>query len=151
MRRIWLFSANKIKSSESFSKQPTQLIVELNWALRHIIVTLNLFGFTSAYLWNSPLHHNILCCCQDTTGKWEESHPKLWISHCWSVQLEKMVPLFYKTLCIIFFIRLNLEITEKNEKSGIHTFSKKIYLHVCIQTDEIGINGGSMRAFNSSA
>jgi hypothetical protein len=35
LRRICLFSANKIKSSESFSKQPTQLIVELiaadNW------------------------------------------------------------------------------------------------------------------------
>jgi hypothetical protein len=27
LRRIWLFSANKIKSSESFSKQPTQLII----------------------------------------------------------------------------------------------------------------------------
>ena len=27
MRRIWLFSANKIKSSESVSKQPTQLII----------------------------------------------------------------------------------------------------------------------------
>ena len=27
LRRIWLFSANKIKSSESVSKQPTQLIV----------------------------------------------------------------------------------------------------------------------------
>ena len=26
-RRIWLFSANKIKRSESFSKQPTQLII----------------------------------------------------------------------------------------------------------------------------
>ena len=38
-RRIWLFSANKIKSSESFSKQPTELIVELNSSLRHIIVT----------------------------------------------------------------------------------------------------------------
>jgi hypothetical protein len=25
LRRIWLFSANKIKSSESVSKQPTQL------------------------------------------------------------------------------------------------------------------------------
>ena len=30
LRRIWLFSANKMKSYESFSKQPTQLIVELN-------------------------------------------------------------------------------------------------------------------------
>ena len=38
--RIWLFSTNKIKSSESFSKQPTQLIVELNSSLRHIIVTM---------------------------------------------------------------------------------------------------------------
>ena len=28
LRRIWLFSANKIKSSESFSKQSTQLIIE---------------------------------------------------------------------------------------------------------------------------
>ena len=27
LRRIWLFSANKIKSSEFFSKQPTQLII----------------------------------------------------------------------------------------------------------------------------
>ena len=27
LRRIWLFSANKIKSSEYFSKQPTQLII----------------------------------------------------------------------------------------------------------------------------
>ena len=33
LRRIWLFSANKIKSSESFSKQPTQLIVELKLSL----------------------------------------------------------------------------------------------------------------------
>ena len=46
-RRIWLFSANKIKSSKSVSKQPTQLIVELNsslWqklALCTILNTLN--------------------------------------------------------------------------------------------------------------
>ena len=39
LERIWLFSANKIKSSESFSKQPTQLIVKLNLSLRHIIFT----------------------------------------------------------------------------------------------------------------
>ena len=37
LRRIWLFSANKIKSSESFSKQSTQLIGELNSSLRQII------------------------------------------------------------------------------------------------------------------
>ena len=41
LRRIRLFSANKIKSFESGSKQPTQLIVELNSSLRHIIVTKN--------------------------------------------------------------------------------------------------------------
>ena len=40
LRRIWLFSANEIKSSESVSKQPTQLIIELNSSLRQIIVTL---------------------------------------------------------------------------------------------------------------
>ena len=39
LRRIWLFSENKVKSSESFSKQPTQLIIQLNSSLRHIIVT----------------------------------------------------------------------------------------------------------------
>ena len=39
LRRIWLLSANKTKSSEAFSKQPTQLIVELNSSLRYIIVT----------------------------------------------------------------------------------------------------------------
>ena len=40
LRKIWLFSANKINSAESFSKQPTQLINELNSSLRRIIVTL---------------------------------------------------------------------------------------------------------------
>ena len=39
LRMIWLFFANKVKSSESFSKQPIQLIVELNSSLRHMIVT----------------------------------------------------------------------------------------------------------------
>ena len=39
LRRIWLFSANKIKSSESFSKQQTQLIIQLNSSLEHIIVS----------------------------------------------------------------------------------------------------------------
>ena len=39
LRNIWLFSTNKIKSSESLSKQPTQLNFELNSLLRHIIVT----------------------------------------------------------------------------------------------------------------
>ena len=39
LSRIWLFPANQIKTSESGSKEPTQLIVELNSSLRHIIVT----------------------------------------------------------------------------------------------------------------
>ena len=30
LRRIWLFPANKIKSSESGSKQPTQLIIAVH-------------------------------------------------------------------------------------------------------------------------
>ena len=30
LRKIWLFSENKIKGSEYSNKQPTQLIVELN-------------------------------------------------------------------------------------------------------------------------
>ena len=35
LSRVWLFSANKIKSSESFSKQPTQLIIAAdNWLIR---------------------------------------------------------------------------------------------------------------------
>ena len=38
LRRIWLFIANKIKSSEFFNKQQTQLNVELNSSLLHIIV-----------------------------------------------------------------------------------------------------------------
>ena len=39
LRKIWLFSANEIKSSESFSKQQNQIIVKLNSSLCHIIVT----------------------------------------------------------------------------------------------------------------
>jgi hypothetical protein len=41
LRRVWLFTANTIKSSESFSKQPTQLIVELNSPLRQMIDTID--------------------------------------------------------------------------------------------------------------
>ena len=39
LRRIWLFSASKIKSFESFIKKPTPLVLEFNSSLRHIIVT----------------------------------------------------------------------------------------------------------------
>ena len=48
LRRIWLFSANKMKISESVSKQPTQLIIVANkchtrWHLKE------------GYLWGSQL------------------------------------------------------------------------------------------------
>jgi hypothetical protein len=39
LRRIWLFSANKIKIFESVTKQPTQLIVKLNSSLRQKLGT----------------------------------------------------------------------------------------------------------------
>jgi hypothetical protein len=45
LRKIWLFSENKKKSSESFIKQPTQLIIELNSSLRYIFVTLLLLHY----------------------------------------------------------------------------------------------------------
>ena len=57
MGRIWLFSANKIKSSESFCKQPTQLIVELNLSLRHIIVTLVLIDRSDYIILKRHIHH----------------------------------------------------------------------------------------------
>ena len=52
LRRIWLL-ANQIKSSESFSKQPTQLIVNLNSSLRHTIVTNVTFFHYCDTWWNS--------------------------------------------------------------------------------------------------
>ena len=39
LRRIWIFSENKITNSESICKQPTQLIVELNSSLQQKIDT----------------------------------------------------------------------------------------------------------------
>ena len=44
LRRICLFSANKIKSFKYSSKQPAQLIVKLSSSLQHIIVTKKLTG-----------------------------------------------------------------------------------------------------------
>ena len=62
LRRIWLFSADKIESSDSFSKQSTQLIVKLNSSLRHIIVTIVL-----------PSHHYLLWVKR--TFEWGDSNP----------------------------------------------------------------------------
>ena len=45
LRRIWLFSANKIKRSESVSKQPTQLIIELNSSLQQKLGTNYFYPF----------------------------------------------------------------------------------------------------------
>jgi hypothetical protein len=39
LRRIWIFSANKIQSFESLGKQPTQLIIKLNSSLRQKLGT----------------------------------------------------------------------------------------------------------------
>ena len=39
LNSIWLFSAKKIKSSESVSKPPIQLNIKVNSSLQHIIVT----------------------------------------------------------------------------------------------------------------
>ena len=39
LKRIWLFSANKMKKSLNLLVPPTQLIVKLNSSLRHLIVT----------------------------------------------------------------------------------------------------------------
>ena len=56
LRRIWLFSANKIKSSESFKKLPTKLTVEVNSSVRHIIVTnipkYSIKGHEHVYVWD---------------------------------------------------------------------------------------------------
>ena len=41
LRWMWLFSKSKKKNSETFSQQPTHLIVELNLSLRHIVVTID--------------------------------------------------------------------------------------------------------------
>ena len=54
LRRIWLFSANMIKSSESVSKQPTQLIIAVE--IRHIFFFINRY-VTSATVkssWGHP-------------------------------------------------------------------------------------------------
>ena len=62
LKRIWLFSANKIKTSESVSKQSTQLIVELISSLRHIIVTIIAADIRHTYLVLELQYHNTLHC-----------------------------------------------------------------------------------------
>ena len=88
LRRIWLFSANKIKSSVSFSNQPTQLIVELNSSLQHIIVTLmrnlkNMSHKSSQKYLRSVTHifstfviNAQLAICSATCVSFNESDPK---------------------------------------------------------------------------
>ena len=43
LRRIWQFSSNKTNSSESFSRQPIQLIAKLNLLMGPIIFTKDSF------------------------------------------------------------------------------------------------------------
>ena len=58
LRRIWVFSTNKIKSSESGSKQPTQHIVELNSSLRYIIITKECFYFAFRFRIFQGIHYS---------------------------------------------------------------------------------------------
>ena len=62
VRGIWLFSAHKIKSSEYFSKQPTQLTVKLNLSLRHIIVTFALLDHPM-YMIRYHFGRPVMCMC----------------------------------------------------------------------------------------
>ena len=95
MRRIWLFSANKIKSSESFSKQPTQHIVKLNSSLRHIIVTNVVFLSTDSKVVSKAGHKlfepdlktnfkvsNWASSCKDTKMK-DKNYCKNWVGIKW--------------------------------------------------------------------
>ena len=84
LRRIWLFSANKIKSSESVSKQPTQLIVELNSSLRHIIVTLVLFVLSGPNY--STVYSFLVCHFSDLTKLVERDRENLYF---WEKAFEK--------------------------------------------------------------
>ena len=67
--RILLFSANKLKSSESFSKQPTQIIIELKSSLRQIIdshvtcnnVTCHMVASSSCRFFKMTRHHATPC------------------------------------------------------------------------------------------
>ena len=68
LRRIWLFSANKIKSSESISKQPIQLIVELNSSVLHIIVTFTYnmqWGLKWGLMWFQAKYKQKAFCVAD--------------------------------------------------------------------------------------
>ena len=56
------FSANKIKSSEYFSKQPTQLIFELNSSLWHIFVTFALLDHPM-YMIRYHFGRPVMCMC----------------------------------------------------------------------------------------
>ena len=56
---IWLFSANEMKMSETFSKEPTQVIVEIIFSLRHIIVT------KCFYHWDTSTSGNFYCCSKN--------------------------------------------------------------------------------------
>ena len=60
LRSICLFSANRIKSSEYFSKQLTQLIVQLNSSLRHIIVKKNSLISLSNEYWCQDCKENLI-------------------------------------------------------------------------------------------
>ena len=63
LRRIWQFSANTAKSSESFNKQPTQLIVKLNTSLQQIVAKIN-----TVFLTASSMVLKVVFCYQNCSS-----------------------------------------------------------------------------------
>ena len=131
MRRIWLFSANKIKSSEPFSKQPTQLIVKLNSSLWHIIVTkhecllspMRCWIATSEWVYQAVCGISILLRPDQSLFKMSKSSQVLHISICEHVNKLKMQHVW---LClafvVVFFELLNLHF-HSNQNVSLPNFS----------------------------
>ena len=64
LRRIWLFSTNKIKSSESFIKQPTHHQTQLIIAAHDCYIRPEAAGSSSGHL-RRPLCMKNACCTHD--------------------------------------------------------------------------------------
>ena len=118
LRRIWLFSANKLKSSESCSKQPTQLIVDLNSTLRHIIVTKKYSGKPCrGLLW-------LIIMCLHDSSKLYSARQNCAVRNIYNRRAKHQMKNMLKTFNIInfaAFFRLDflLYIEVENEKVGV--------------------------------
>ena len=117
LRKMWLFSANKIKSSKSFSKQPTQLILNLNWSMRHIIVTKKYSGKPCrGLLW-------LIIMCLHDSSKLYSARQNCAVRNIYNRRAKHQMKNMLKTFNIInfaAFFRLDflLCIEVENEKSG---------------------------------